>query len=88
MGVCREDSGWTRVELRQGIGDPAARRGGARHPTPTAVQVELGAYWLLYLVAVPASWLHWLSGASLIALACAGVVLMSVHLMTRVWMAG
>lgn len=72
---------------RQGIGGPAAGRGRSE-PGPTAVQVELCAYWLLYLVALPASWLHSMSGAHLTGLLCAGVVLLSVLLMTRVWTAG
>lgn len=76
------------VRLRQGIEDPVAPGDDPGQPIRRASGIELWAYWLLYLVAMPASWLHWMYGDVTMGLLCATVVLFSVHLITRVQVGG
>ncbi|QVQ52505.1 hypothetical protein J4H86_01200 [Spiractinospora alimapuensis] len=76
------------MRLRQGIEDSPAPGGGSGRPVRRAAGVEVWAYWLLYLVAMPASWLHWMHGDVTMGLLCATVVLFSVRLITRVQAGG
>lgn len=80
-GVYAEENGWASVEVRReiryGSTNPTGRRPGA------PAMWETGAYWLLYSVALPATWLHWLNGSGGLAVGCAAATLGSVYLVTR-----